>query len=318
VVGARFEKEGLTTKLFGPEHMGEWTWGMNKNYVKEILEDTAVSKYLAFYSVHSYVDGVAADYGSAAGWTNLHNAITKTHGKALWMTETSDFNLTGFDLGFSMARGLYLALKFGEISGWVYWYMADAMIQNNKLTKLGYSFENFYKFIKPGMVQVGCTSYDKSILSIAFRQDTITTVILLNDSQSEKSTSVSFVDATSMALLSAFRTSSTENCLNIKGLTKDQLVLPPKSITTLNFSFTTGTKKITHEACKIYPNPTKGLLHINAVNSSYFLSDLSGRTLRNGKIENSMLDFTGIHQGLYFLTIQSAEGWNTQKLIIDN
>ncbi len=317
-VGARFEKEGLKTKLYGPEHMGEWTWGMNKEYVKEVLEDTSVSKYLAFYSVHSYVDGVAADYGSAAGWTNLQNAITKTHGKALWMTETSDFNLTGFNLGFEMAKGLYLALKFGEISGWVYWYMADAMIQNNKLTKLGYSFKNFYKFVKPGMVQVGCTSSDKSILSIAFSQDTITTVILINDSQTEKSSSLTFTGPNGMSLISAYRTSSTENCLCIEGLQTGQLLLSAESITTLNFSHVTGITKKISEKNSIYPNPTNGELHFSSLSSNYFLTDMSGRKLRTGKIENNMLDFTGIHQGLYFLTIQTTDGWDTRKLIIDN
>ena len=113
--------------------MGEWSWGNNRDYVNEILGDPAVRPYLSFFAVHSYVDGVTPDYGSADGWSKLYYNITAKYSIPLWMTETSDESKTGFDLGFSMAKSLHLALRFGRISGWVYWYMADVIIKNNVL-----------------------------------------------------------------------------------------------------------------------------------------------------------------------------------------
>jgi len=82
IVAQRFEAEGLTTKFFGPEHMAEWSWGIQTQYVNKILNDSTVKPYLDIYAVHSYVDGVTPDYGSAAGWTNLYNNITVAHGKS--------------------------------------------------------------------------------------------------------------------------------------------------------------------------------------------------------------------------------------------
>jgi O-glycosyl hydrolase len=88
VVGERFQEEGLTTKFFGPEHMAEWSWGWQTKYVNEILADPLVKPHLDIYAVHGYVDGVAADYGSAEGWTALYENISLAHDKPLWMTET--------------------------------------------------------------------------------------------------------------------------------------------------------------------------------------------------------------------------------------
>ncbi|HJZ41662.1 MAG TPA: hypothetical protein VJ203_14945, partial [Bacteroidales bacterium] len=185
-VGERFATEGITTRLFGPEHMGEVTWGMNNEYIKEILEDETVKPYLSFYAVHSYVDGVAPDYGSAGGWTALYEKIVKTHDRELWMTETSDFDKQGYDLAFSMAKSLYLGLKFGHISGWVYWAMADYVIKNNKLTPLGRAFQQFYRFLLPGMVMIKADAADNDLLVLAGKMHDFLVVIIINNSDQDK------------------------------------------------------------------------------------------------------------------------------------
>jgi O-glycosyl hydrolase len=63
----------------------------------------------------------------------MYEKVVKIHGKELWMTETSDFDKQGDDLAINMAKSLYLGLKFGHISGGVYWAMADYIIKNNGL-----------------------------------------------------------------------------------------------------------------------------------------------------------------------------------------
>jgi len=231
VVGKRFASEGITTRLFGPEHMGEVTWGVNNEYIKEILEDSEAKSYLDFFAVHSYVDGVAADYGSAEGWTALHNKITVAHGKQLWMTETSDFDKKGFDLGISMAKSIYLALKFGQISGWVYWAMADVVIKDNILTPLGRSFQQFYRFLLPGTIMVEAITSDKDLLIVAGKKDQNLAIIVINNSDIDKA--INLVGENLPETYSVKRTSKLENFINLPRTGKNEVLIKTQSITTL-------------------------------------------------------------------------------------
>jgi glucuronoarabinoxylan endo-1,4-beta-xylanase len=236
VVAERFNAEGLTTLFFGPEHMAEWSWGIQQQYVNEILGDATVKPHLDMYAVHGYVDGVAPDYGTAAGWTSLYNNITAAHGKPLWMTETSAGE-TGYTLAFNMSRSLYLAIKFGRISGWIYWYMADVMISNNQLTPLGYAFKNFYRYVRPGAANVSATSSDPEILSLAFDHvaDSATTIVLINNGTTMKTVSINVTGGSIPSQYTIYRTSATENCINAGVLSATgTLQLPPQSITTLD------------------------------------------------------------------------------------
>lgn len=235
VVGERFKQDNLPTKLFGPEHMGEYSGNMN--YIREILEDPSVNPHLDFWSVHSYTDGVAADYGSAGGWTSIYNEVYGKYGRQLWMTETSDGNASGFTLGFNMAKSLYLALKFGHISGWVYWYFADVAIQNNQLTPLGYAFKNFYRYIKPGASMVESSSTDAAILNLAFINPNGEIVILLiNNASTTKTASLSL--PAEITELRTWRTSSSQNTEYLGKSNPASLSLPAQSITTLVYAGT--------------------------------------------------------------------------------
>jgi glucuronoarabinoxylan endo-1,4-beta-xylanase len=236
IVAQRFEAEGLTTKFFGPEHMAEWSWGIQTQYVNEILGDSTVKPYLDIYAVHSYVDGVTPDYGNAEGWTNLYNNITVAHGKPLWMTETSAGE-TGYTLAFNMSRALYLALRFGRVTGWIYWYMADAMIVNNVPTKLGYALKNYYRYVRPGAVSVSALSSDPEILPLAFSHETdsATTIVLINNGTTTKTVSIDLSGGIIPAQYTVYRTSATENCINAGVMPASGTIqLPPQSITTLD------------------------------------------------------------------------------------
>jgi glucuronoarabinoxylan endo-1,4-beta-xylanase len=144
--GKKFADEGLGTRFYGPEHMAEISWGVNTQYIAEILGDPEVKPYLDFYSVHGYVDGVSPDYGSASGWTALHQQVSQAHQIPLWMTETSGFS-KGWAGVFEMAKALHLALRIGKISAWVYWYMTDDIIINNIPNSKFYAFKQYYRYI---------------------------------------------------------------------------------------------------------------------------------------------------------------------------
>jgi hypothetical protein len=307
-VGNRFLSEGINTLLFGPEHMGEVTWGVNNEYIKEILEDEVVKTFLSFYAVHSYVDGFATDYGSAGGWTALYEKIVKTHGKELWMTETSDFEKQGFDLAFSMSKSLYLGLKFGHISGWVYWAMADYVIKNNKLTPLGRAFQQYYRFLLPGTVMISSTSGDNDLV-----------VIIINNSNEDKIIRLEGNEIPSEFKM--FRTSADENFRHLPDAGKSNIVMKANSITTLcSGDLPTKTETVpVINTMEIYPNPSTGVITVkNAPDSDLSIYDLQGNCKGSRRIIGSdhRVDLGNLTPGTYFLRLKSNELNLTRKLIL--
>ena len=317
-VGERFAAEGITAKLFGPEHMGEVSWGVNNEYIKEILEDETVKPYLSFYAIHSYVDGVAPDYGSAIGWTALYDKIVETHGKELWMTETSDFDKQGFDLAFNMARSLYLGLRFGRISGWVYWAMADYVIKNNKLTPLGRAFQQYYRFLLPGTMMVKTESTDNDLLVVAGKKDDIVVIIVINNSGQDKSVNLQGTGIPSEFNL--FRTSATENFRQLPTSVTNDILLKANSISTFcNGDLPTRQESLSSSPIEVFPNPVLQQLFIrNAKGYTLSLLNLQGHCLKTQTLSDpeQQIDISGMGAGLYFVNLQGSAHRLTRKLII--
>ncbi len=319
VVGERFAAEGISTRLFGPEHMGEVTWGVNNEYIKEILEDESVKPYLSFYAVHSYVDGVAPDYGSAEGWSALRDKIVKIHNMELWMTETSDFEKQGYDLAISMAKSLYLGLKFGHISGWVYWSMADYIIKNNELTPLGRAFQQYYRFLLPGTTMLQVSSTDPDILVVAGKLQDNLSIIAINNSMTDKTIDIEGTGNPSEFKL--FRTSETENFKSLPPTGSKGIILRANSITTLSSGNlpTGGTSVNSSGKIEIMPNPTSDFIHVkNANDCTLTLHDYLGRCIIQQHLsgKDQWIEAGYLPAGMYIVTVTGTDRYMTQKLII--
>jgi glucuronoarabinoxylan endo-1,4-beta-xylanase len=322
VVGARFDSEGLTTKFFGPEHMAEWSWGWQTKYVNEILNDPTVKSYLDIYAVHGYVDGVAADYGSAEGWTALYENITEAHSVPLWMTETSDFDLTGFALAFSMSKSLYLAMKFGRISAWVYWAMHEQVIKDNKLTSLGYAFKNYYRFIRPGSMVIEATSSDPEVLVLASKHPDTNdvSIILINNSDAEKNIQLNVPFGHSDLFL--YRTSASENCKDL-GSVSEVLSLPSKSVSTITTirDIVTNVQKKSEVSINVYPNPAAKTVSVSLPSTSERFTiqvfDASGRKIEELEVSSEgpvRIDTSRWNAGAYFIQVRGNAACSTFKL----
>lgn len=79
----------------------------------------------------------------------------------------------------------------------------------------------------------------------------------------------------------------------------------------------------TAEGFKVYPNPTEGLLHVEACHGAslqgqtdYRITNTLGQTLMSGSLsaENHQIDLSNLPKGLYFITI----GNFNQKIIVNN
>lgn len=237
VVGRRFRQEGLNTRIFGPEHMAEWSWGVQQNYVNNVFQNGENSPYLDIYAVHGYVDGVAPDFGSAEGWTALKNNISDEYDKPLWMTETSGYAQTHVGV-MELVRSMYLALRFGDISAWVYWSVSGepgsefSIMANGEPTVLYHASKQYFRYIRPGAIRVDASSEDPEILTLAFKNSSegSMTLVLINTSEAEKEVVLNIPSRP--AGFDVYRTSASENSAEV-GKVTDSIILPTESITTL-------------------------------------------------------------------------------------
>lgn len=237
VVGRRFRQEGLNTRIFGPEHMAEWSWGVQQNYVNNVFQNGENSPYLDIYAVHGYVDGVAPDFGSAEGWTALKNNISDEYDKPLWMTETSGYAQTHEGV-MELVRSMYLALRFGDISAWVYWSVSGepgsefSIMANGEPTVLYHASKQYFRYIRPGAIRVDASSEDPEILTLAFKNPSegSMTLVLINTSEAEKEVVLNIPSRP--AGFDVYRTSASENSAEV-GKVTDSIILPTESITTL-------------------------------------------------------------------------------------
>ncbi|MFZ5970271.1 MAG: T9SS type A sorting domain-containing protein [Bacteroidota bacterium] len=246
VVGTRFVQEGLGTHIFGPEHMAEWSWGVQQDYVQYSLDDEQTRKFLDFYAVHGYVDGVAPDFGSAQGWSQLRTNITQQYRKPLWMTETSGYAPTASG-ALDLARSIYLALRFGEVSAWVYWSASGepgstfALTANGTPTVLYQVSKQFYRHVRPGAQQIGVTSSDGALLPVAFiHQGTGTmTLVVINQSDQAQSFALPAEQHHEFKAYRYLETPGDNEPLQTypAGAT---ISLPPASVTTLEASVPAG------------------------------------------------------------------------------
>jgi glucosylceramidase len=229
VVGARFRAEHLATKLFGPEHMGSFKW--NAAFFERLLDDRDAARYLDIYAVHSYIDGVRPDFGSAEGWTRMSERVGKA-GKPLWMTETSGYD-GSWTKAFETARGLHLALRYGHVEGWVYWYYADNLFTKGEPNPLFYALASYYRFIRPGATQVASSAADADVLVTAFRRGGGLTLVLINNGARERRVALHVKGGPLPTPVAAWRTSEHEKLVALGRVDARTIALPPTSITTV-------------------------------------------------------------------------------------
>lgn len=257
-VHKRFQAEGLTTKIFGPESM---TGSQNTPlFLRAVVEDSRAKGCLDIMATHGYSDGIKMA-GGAKGNSSLWQVVGK-YNLPLWMTETSGVkgDLTSSLKG--VAQEIHNSLVYGQISGWIYWqYIGADEKQGNEFdmvlvkvarqgnqetvteilpSKKYYLHKQFSRFIQPGAVRIAATPSDAQDISVgAFEHplDKTVTVTLINTGAANQSVSLSLKTNLKVTAFDAYRTSATENSDKIGTLeAKDgklELSLPPQSMVTL-------------------------------------------------------------------------------------
>lgn len=236
VVGRRFKKENITTKLFAPEDVG-WFDGV-KGMTLPMLENAEARSYLDIVATHGYaLDGILPASTDATTWQAMYG-WGAAHGLPLWMTETSGYSndLAG---AISLNNAMYTALRFGNVSAWVFWSLSGEglsgynLISNNGLkSKRYFVSKQYYRYVRPGAVRVEASTANADILPLAFVKDGLTTLVISNVGNTETPVQIKG-DGTS-AQYKVFRTSATENCKELTNVKAgERIVLPAQSVVTL-------------------------------------------------------------------------------------
>jgi O-glycosyl hydrolase len=237
VIGPMIHAKFPDVKLFAAEDMLH-NWSKNP-FAGTLMADPQSRAQVHALAVHGYHDGVVPTPTSQAAllWgTAAHNCAGV--GKPLWMTETSGY-ASSWSGAFDLGEAIYASLKYGKLAAWVWWTIAQTASdrENYRLTLNGvpnkkyYVSKQYYRYVRPGAVMIGCESDDANVLACAFRHaaDRTLTVVLLNTSTGSKSVSLS---GEGLPACTAYRSSSSQNCANV-GSVSGSVILPASSITTL-------------------------------------------------------------------------------------
>lgn len=237
VVGKRFKDEGLTTKLFMPEDVGYFD-GIN-SLVQPVMADAVARGYVDIIATHGYAfDGITAASTDAQTWQKMY-AWGQPYGKPLWMTETSGFT-NDYKGAMDMAKAMYTAINFGNISAWVHWSLSTSnldgfclMSSSGVKSKRYFVSKNFYRYIRPGAYRIAVSVDESSnIFSLAFKNDgeNSNTIVLINTNADSRAVKLS--GAGLPTDFSMYVTSEAENCKD-HGTVHGEILLPANAIVTL-------------------------------------------------------------------------------------
>lgn len=223
-------------KLFGAEHM-LWAFG---SYEGRINANPDVKEHFRAFAVHGYADGVNPVEGSkaTAEWQKAGRLSTGA-GMPLWMTEASGF---AKDWGGAMllAEQIYAALRFGNLSAWVWWSLCNPgapleglMTGAGVKTPQYWVSRHYYRWIRPGAVRIDAVCDADKVFVTAFnhKKNRTLTVVAVN---SGDATSVSLAGEELPARMQCCQSTSGAACAD-KGMVSpgDPLGLPAQSVTTL-------------------------------------------------------------------------------------
>jgi glucuronoarabinoxylan endo-1,4-beta-xylanase len=240
MVGARLKKDGLPTTCFGAEDMVEEI--VHTPYISTIAADTAAVKYISAVAVHGYLDGVHPILRSqgAAGWGRCW-AVASGMGKKLWMTETSGYAQNDWSIALNQLAGnLYCALKYGCISANTYWRCNDCSTEglacNGRHTQLSIAAESYYKFIRPGAVQVKCDfGGTDTLYPVAFYHAANKTLSIVVLNQMASTNQMTLVSTQALpATFAKYTSTSTKKCVSEGNVSSSSAIsIDPSSITSL-------------------------------------------------------------------------------------
>lgn len=219
-VGQRLAAEGLPTRLFLPEDIG-WLEAMSALTLPS-LQDATTRQYLKAIAVHGYAfDGIQPGSADAQTWEAMHQWGVP-YNIPTWMTETSGFPNT-FDGAMDLAKAMYVALEYGQVSAWVFWSLSGPTLSAYSLldktglkSKRYYASKQFYRYIRPGAVrfEVKGDPSRPDLKFLAFEKAGKRSLVILNFGAQSSNVRLP-TDVFTASQYNLYRTTATEDCARI-------------------------------------------------------------------------------------------------------
>ena len=245
VVGPYFAGDGQLSgiKFYGAEHAftyarnhggdaGAWGGTESSKYIQYLMDSASTRQYMHAYATHGNVDGMIIDNGSSSDWSQYANATTP-YGKKMWATEMY-MNSTDWPAIFASAGGIQIALKYGQVSAWAYWVLSGELYTSELPDSRTAAVKQYFRFIRPGYVQVDVTESIPSVGILAFKNGSDMTIVLYNENTSAKTINLAAAGGTTLpSSFQVYRTSASEYCAYLGATTSLDVTVPAQSITTL-------------------------------------------------------------------------------------
>jgi O-glycosyl hydrolase len=255
-VGAEFARDGITTKIMGPEDVGVDGGDITAaqmSFINAVNADPTAKSYLNTIIIHGYSGNGVSPGSSQSNWASYWNQISGM-GKESWMTETSGenpawvhFDSNGHpDGALSVALNMHQALAYGNVNAYVYWQMDDGKAETQNTLEGGFdttslkynAAKHYMKFIRPGAVRVAASPDTVTGISVdAFVEpDNSLTIELINASAVDTLTTVA-LPGTNYASFIEYLTTATQPWSVIPGISAANgslsITIPANSIITL-------------------------------------------------------------------------------------
>jgi len=214
-------------------------------YMGRINQDAEAKGYIDALAVHGYSDGASPTTAVSAApmWKRLGGMARDMGNKGVWMTETSGLPET-WDGAKDLAGGMYAALRYGNLSAWVWWMECGSGAASGSLeglllsdcthSKRSYAAKQFYKWIRPDAVRINTAFSGDSadLFPVAFHHpdNRTLTVVVINHGAAART--VSFAGGDCPATFERFRTSASENCAALGSVSSNNVTLAASSVNT--------------------------------------------------------------------------------------
>jgi O-glycosyl hydrolase len=207
--------------------------GKGYDYGHALYKDTAAWNQIDILGVHQYDTQVAEPWPSDVnnGVPNKEIWQTEMSGVKWWpeqgtLTQKSSAN-GGYDVagttdisnGVAVAAWVHNGLTVGNASAWCYWWWKPISNSNEGLilysgtdTKRHYTFGNFSKYVRPGMVRVDLAgNIPDSVLISAYKGNSTVVIVAINKGSSSKTVPISISGGTVPSTFTQIVTSASAN-----------------------------------------------------------------------------------------------------------
>ena len=232
---ANYGDKITSTRLMSPESFQYGAWGNGKDYYTKILNNAKAYENCDLFGTHFY-----GTPRSKMDFPALENC-----GKKLWMTEVyvpdSSVDANKWPDNLEQAVNIHDALVVGGMQAYVVWPLrrnySIIYESTHSISKRGYIFGQFSKYIRPGDYRIDATeSPSSNILISAYKHsDTQIEIVAINNSTTEIN-QVFDVSSRTITNVDRYRTSGTENLAPTKNMSASgsgfNAQLPAQSVST--------------------------------------------------------------------------------------